>query len=85
MVASPTAWPVMDRKEPTMHPETVIALAHISEINRRLADPMTSRRLEASTLYNSAQRARRRAYLAQVRRAVQTAARGRRIGGPAAA
>jgi len=68
-----------------MHPETVIALARMSEINRRLSDPMTSRRYEASRRHNEAQRARRRALVAHVRRAVHTAARGRRVGGPAAA
>jgi len=68
-----------------MHPETVIALARLSEINRRLSDPMANHRLEASGPRTAAQRARRRAFVARVRRAVHTAARGRRVGGPAAA
>lgn len=68
-----------------MHPETVIALARMSEINRRLPDSIQSRRYEANKLHIAAQRARRRALVAHVRKAVHDAARGRRVGGPAAA
>ena len=68
-----------------MLPETMMALARMSEMNRRLFDPMTTHRDEASRLQTAAQRARRRAVVAHVRRAVHTAARGRRVRGPAAA
>ena len=68
-----------------MHPETVIALARMSEINRRLSDPLTTHRHQANRLHTAAQRARRRAFVARVRRVVETAARGQRLGRPAAA
>ena len=68
-----------------MLPETMMALARMSEMNRRLFDPTTTHRDEASRLQTAAQRARRRAVVAHVHRAVHTAARGRRVRGPAAA
>ena len=68
-----------------MYPETVIALARMSEINRRLSDPVKTHRYQANRLHTAAQRARRRAFVARVRRVVETVPRGQRIGRPAAA
>ena len=68
-----------------MHPETVIAFARMSEINRQRFDPMVNHRHEAGRLHTAAQRARRRAFVARVGRAVRTTVRGQRIGRTTAA
>ena len=63
-----------------MHPETVIALMRVSDLNRQLSHPMTVHRHEANRLRWQAGRGRRIGLARTVVRAVRTAVSGDRIG-----
>ena len=63
-----------------MHPEMMIALARISEVKSDLPHPMWRHRQEANQLRIAAGRARRRAALNHIRRAIQMGVGGVRTG-----
>ncbi len=68
-----------------MFPDTLLAIARISEINRELSQPMTTHRREAARQHSAAQRARRYEKVTRLGRAVSFAVRGQRIGRTATA
>jgi hypothetical protein len=63
-----------------MHPETIIALARISELKRELSQPMLQHQYVAIQRRIAAGRARRRAAVNNVRRAIRMVAGGVRTG-----
>jgi hypothetical protein len=63
-----------------MHPETIFALARISELKRELSQPMLQHQYVAIQRRIAAGRARRRAAVNHVRRAIRMVAGGVRTG-----
>jgi hypothetical protein len=61
-----------------MYPETMFAVARITELNRELSAPMLLRRHEANLQRAEVRRARRRRLVARARRVLWSQAIGRR-------
>ena len=62
-----------------MNPDTVLAMARISELNRQRSDPMTGFRHEANSLRRQARRDRRISLAGRVGAAFRTAVSGHRM------